>query len=46
MRRWSNGRFTATPHRVVNDPDRDRYSVAYFLRAELESGYDQHRQEP
>jgi len=72
MRRWSNGRFAATPHRVVNAPDRDRYSVAYFLdphvatvidslvgrspeepylfgdflRAELESGYDQHRREP
>ena len=31
MRQWSNGRFKATPHRVVNDPTRARYSVAYFL---------------
>ncbi len=68
MRHWSNGRFRATPHRVVNDPHRERFSVAYFLdphvatvidgldgpwtdapyvfgdflRAELETGYDQH----
>lgn len=72
MRRWSNGRFKATPHRVMNDPSRERYSVAYFvdphvatvvdalgvesgappyvfgdfLRAELETGYDQHRSGP
>ena len=31
MRHWSNGRFKATPHRVVNDPQRERFSVAYFL---------------
>lgn len=31
MRRWSNGRFKATPHRVLNDPSRQRYSVAYFV---------------
>ena len=69
MRRWSNRRFKATPHRVMNDPSRERYSVAYFvdpnvtttvdalvgestdapyvfgdfLRAELETGYDQHQ---
>ena len=69
MRRWSNGRYKATPHRVMNDPSRERYSVAFFvdphvtttidalvgdaaeapyvfgdfLRAELETGYDQHR---
>ena len=70
MRRWSNGRFKATPHRVMNDPSRERYSVAYFLdphvatlvdslvgasdetpyvfgdflRAEFETGYDQHQE--
>jgi len=28
--RWTNGRFIATPHRVVA-PDRDRYSIATFF---------------
>ena len=27
---WSGGRWRSTAHRVVNPPDRDRYSVAYF----------------
>lgn len=30
MNRWSNGRFIATPHRVV-PPKRDRYSIAFFF---------------
>ena len=30
LNRWSNGRFIATPHRVVT-PDRDRYSMAMFF---------------
>ncbi len=29
MHRWSNGRFIATPHRVM-PPKRDRYSIAFF----------------
>ncbi len=28
---WSRGRWRSTPHRVVNPPDRDRYSIAYFF---------------
>ncbi len=30
LNRWSNGRFIATPHRVV-PPKRDRYSIAFFF---------------
>ncbi|HTT80640.1 MAG TPA: 2-oxoglutarate and iron-dependent oxygenase domain-containing protein [Stellaceae bacterium] len=30
MRRWSNDRFLATPHGVLNDSGADRYSIAYF----------------
>jgi isopenicillin N synthase-like dioxygenase len=30
LNRWSNGRFMATPHRVVA-PSRDRYSMAMFF---------------
>lgn len=35
MRRWSGGRLLATPHRVVNRPDADRYSVAYFYDPDM-----------
>ena len=30
MRRWSNDRFLATPHGVLNDSGSDRYSIAYL----------------
>lgn len=30
LNRWTNGRFIATPHRVVQ-PKRDRYSIAFFF---------------
>ncbi len=30
LNRWSNGRFIATPHRVL-PPKRDRYSIAFFF---------------
>ncbi len=30
MRRWSNDRYLSTPHGVLNDSGKDRYSVAFF----------------
>ena len=30
LKRWSNDRFLSTPHGVLNDSGRDRYSVAFF----------------
>lgn len=30
MRRWSNDRFLSTPHGVLNDSGKDRYSIAFF----------------
>jgi isopenicillin N synthase-like dioxygenase len=31
MKRWSNDRFRSTPHGVLNDSGRDRYSIAFFF---------------
>ncbi|MGE4658352.1 MAG: 2-oxoglutarate and iron-dependent oxygenase domain-containing protein [Gammaproteobacteria bacterium] len=36
LHRWSNGRFLATPHRVVT-PDRPRYSMAMFFNPNAET---------
>jgi isopenicillin N synthase-like dioxygenase len=30
MARWSNDRYTSTPHRVVSPETEDRYSIAFF----------------
>ncbi|GAB2182774.1 isopenicillin N synthase family dioxygenase [Roseibium sp. LAB1] len=31
LMRWSNDTYVSTPHRVVNDSGRERYSIAFFL---------------
>ena len=36
LHRWSNGRFLATPHRVLT-PARDRYSMAMFFNPNAET---------
>jgi isopenicillin N synthase-like dioxygenase len=31
LERWTNGVYRSTPHRVTSPPERDRYSIAFFL---------------
>ena len=31
LMRWTNDHYVSTPHRVQSPPDRERYSVAFFL---------------
>jgi isopenicillin N synthase-like dioxygenase len=31
MKVWSNGRFLATPHRVINSYGKERYSIPFFM---------------
>jgi len=36
LERWTNGRFRATPHRVIPPVNNDRYSVACFVNPNFE----------
>ncbi len=40
MKRWSNDRFLSTPHGVVNDSGRDRYSIAFFYSPNIDATID------
>lgn len=37
MKRWSNDRFLSTPHGVLNDTGKDRYSIAFFYSPNVDS---------
>jgi isopenicillin N synthase-like dioxygenase len=37
MKRWSNDRFLSTPHGVVNDSGKDRYSIAFFFSPNVDA---------
>lgn len=37
MKRWSNDRFLSTPHGVLNDGGKDRYSMAFFYSPNVDS---------
>jgi len=37
MTRFTNGRFKSTKHRVINQADRDRYSLAVFVAPDLDA---------
>jgi len=39
MNRWTNGRFIATPHRVV-PPKKDRYALTFFFNTNDETVAD------
>ncbi len=37
MKRWSNDRFLSTPHGVLNDSGKDRYSIAFFYSPNIDA---------
>jgi isopenicillin N synthase-like dioxygenase len=40
LRRWSNDRFVATPHRVTTATTDDRYSLAFLFNPDLDDVID------
>jgi isopenicillin N synthase-like dioxygenase len=40
MKRWSNDRFLSTPHGVLNDSGKDRYSIAFFYSPNVDAGIE------
>src|SRR6266478_5588686 len=37
MKRWSNDRFLSTPHGVLNESGKDRYSIAFFYSPNVDA---------
>ena len=37
LRRWTNERFLATPHRVTNRSGKERYAIPFFMDADYEA---------
>ncbi len=37
LRRWTNDRFLATPHRVVNRSGRERYAIPFFMDCDYDA---------
>ena len=42
MKAWSDGIFTATPHRVINRYGQERYSVPYFVNPSYHTSFAPH----
>ena len=40
LRRWTNEKFLATPHRVTNRSGRERYAIPFFMDADYEAVID------